>query len=116
MRLADTPAYLNFPGEAGHVRYGEGRHVGYRYYDAVDRKVSYPFGHGLSYTSFEHSPSGSTTRPATISSLTSCAEAPEAISRRCSTTPSNCECSDRSPCPGWPPWSAWRPMRACWQW
>lgn len=86
MRLADTPAYLNFPGEAGHVRYGEGLHVGYRYYDAVDRKVSYPFGHGLSYTSFEHSPSGSTTRPATISSLTSCAEAPEAISRRCSTT------------------------------
>lgn len=48
MRLADTPAYLNFPGEDGHVRYGEGLHVGYRYYDAVDRKVSYPFGHGLS--------------------------------------------------------------------
>ncbi|MBA3302812.1 MAG: fibronectin type III-like domain-contianing protein, partial [Acidimicrobiia bacterium] len=52
---ADTPAYLNFPGEDRHVRYGEGIHVGYRHYDAVDREVSYPFGHGLSYTMFEYS-------------------------------------------------------------
>jgi beta-glucosidase len=52
LRLEDTPAYLNFPGEAGHVRYGEGIFVGYRGYDALDRQVSYPFGHGLSYTSF----------------------------------------------------------------
>lgn len=54
-RLADTPAFLNFPGEDRHVRYGEGLHVGYRHYDAVDRDVSYPFGHGLSYTTFEYS-------------------------------------------------------------
>jgi beta-glucosidase len=53
-RLEDTPSYLNFPGEAGHVRYGEGVFVGYRGYDALDREVSYPFGHGLSYTSFEY--------------------------------------------------------------
>lgn len=33
LRLEDTPAYLNFPGEAGHVRYGEGIFVGYRGYD-----------------------------------------------------------------------------------
>jgi beta-glucosidase len=52
LRLEDTPSYLNFPGEAGHVRYGEGIFVGYRAYDALDRQVSYPFGHGLSYTSF----------------------------------------------------------------
>jgi beta-glucosidase len=54
LRLEDTPSYLNFPGEAGHVRYGEGVFVGYRGYDALDREVSYPFGHGLSYTSFEY--------------------------------------------------------------
>ncbi|CAN5792035.1 glycoside hydrolase family 3 C-terminal domain-containing protein [soil metagenome] len=54
LRLQDTPAYLNFPGEDRHVRYGEGIHVGYRYYDAVDREVSYPFGHGLSYTTFTY--------------------------------------------------------------
>ena len=52
LRLEDTPSYLNFPGEAGHVRYGEGIFVGYRGYDALDRQVHYPFGHGLSYTSF----------------------------------------------------------------
>ena len=54
LRLEDTPAYLNFPGEAGHVRYGEGIFVGYRGYDALDLQVSYPFGDGLSYTSFSY--------------------------------------------------------------
>jgi len=54
LRLEDTPSYLNFPGEAGHVRYGEGVFVGYRGYDTLDREVSYPFGHGLSYTSFSY--------------------------------------------------------------
>ena len=55
LRLEDTPAFLNFPGEAGHVRYGEGLFVGYRDYDARDAAVSFPFGHGLSYTTFEFS-------------------------------------------------------------
>ena len=54
LRLEDNPSYLNFPGEQGHVRYGEGVFVGYRSYDALDLPVSYPFGHGLSYTSFEY--------------------------------------------------------------
>ena len=54
LRLEDNSSYLNFPGEAGHVRYGEGVFVGYRGYDALGRDVSYPFGHGLSYTSFDY--------------------------------------------------------------
>ncbi|WP_432935668.1 glycoside hydrolase family 3 C-terminal domain-containing protein [Kribbella sp. CA-253562] len=54
LRLEDTPSYLNFPGEHGSVRYGEGVFVGYRGYDALGTAVSYPFGHGLSYTTFAY--------------------------------------------------------------
>ena len=42
LRLADTPAYINFPGEHGEVRYGEGLFIGYRYYDAKDSRCSSP--------------------------------------------------------------------------
>jgi beta-glucosidase len=54
LRLEDNPSYLNFPGEHGHVRYGEGVFVCYRGYDALRLPVSYPFGHGLSYTRFDY--------------------------------------------------------------
>ncbi|MFC8694888.1 glycoside hydrolase family 3 C-terminal domain-containing protein [Streptomyces parvus] len=55
LRLGDSPSHLSFPGEEGHVRYGEGVFVGYRGYDAAAREVAFPFGHGLSYTTFAYS-------------------------------------------------------------
>ena len=52
IRLQDNSSYLNFPGEESIVRYGEGIFIGYRAYDTLIQPVSYPFGFGLSYTSF----------------------------------------------------------------
>ncbi|QJD88234.1 glycosyl hydrolase [Cohnella herbarum] len=53
-QLEDNPSYLNFPGTDSKVEYREGIFIGYRYYDKKKMQVLFPFGHGLSYTSFEY--------------------------------------------------------------
>ncbi|MCR8641105.1 glycoside hydrolase family 3 C-terminal domain-containing protein [Paenibacillus sp. N1-5-1-14] len=55
LQLSDTPAYMFFPGESDRVEYREGIFVGYRYYDTKNMKPLFPFGHGLSYTTFSYS-------------------------------------------------------------
>jgi beta-glucosidase len=53
-RLADNPAYHNWPGENKTVVYGEGIYVGYRHYERVGIVPQFAFGHGLSYTTFAY--------------------------------------------------------------
>jgi beta-glucosidase len=55
-RLEDTPTYTDFPGENGKTYYGEGIFVGYRYYDKKKVAPMFPFGFGLSYTTFDYGP------------------------------------------------------------
>ena len=54
LRLQDTPCYLTFGGEHDKSVYAEGIFVGYRYYTSKDMRVLFPFGHGLSYTTFAY--------------------------------------------------------------
>ena len=51
-RLEDHPAFFNYPGENGRVQYGENLFIGYRHYDAAGVTPLFPFGFGLSYTTF----------------------------------------------------------------
>ncbi len=55
MTYADTPAKNNFPGNPATVEYRESVYIGYRYYEKANKAVRYPFGFGLSYTTFEYS-------------------------------------------------------------
>ncbi len=54
-KLSDTPCSLSFPGDRESVVYSEGVYVGYRYYDKKEMEVLFPFGHGLTYTTFRYS-------------------------------------------------------------
>jgi beta-glucosidase len=52
--MKQSPAYGNYPGDNLHVTYAEGIYVGYRYFDKQNVAPQFPFGHGLSYTSFDY--------------------------------------------------------------
>ncbi|PMD44931.1 glycoside hydrolase family 3 protein [Hyaloscypha variabilis F] len=54
-RLQDNPAFLNYRTERGRALYGEDVYIGYRYYEQLELPVLFPFGHGLSYTTFSFS-------------------------------------------------------------
>ncbi len=54
IRLEDNPSYLNYPGDGDVCSYAEDIYIGYRFYEKKNMAVRFPFGHGLSYTSFEY--------------------------------------------------------------
>ncbi len=55
VKYEDCPSASHFPGKKLTVEYREGPFIGYRYFDTANAAVTFPFGHGLSYTTFEYS-------------------------------------------------------------
>ncbi|KIX02398.1 uncharacterized protein Z518_08339 [Rhinocladiella mackenziei CBS 650.93] len=53
LKNEDNPAFLNYRSERNRAIYGEDVYIGYRFYEKTNKEVAFPFGHGLSYTSFE---------------------------------------------------------------
>lgn len=55
LEFSDNPTYGNYPGGPVTSEHRESVYIGYRYYDKADKQVLFPFGYGLSYTTFEYS-------------------------------------------------------------
>ncbi|WP_339316260.1 glycoside hydrolase family 3 C-terminal domain-containing protein [Paenibacillus sp. FSL R10-2734] len=55
IQYEDTPSYYHFPGKEVSIEYRESIYIGYRYYDSANKEVRFPFGYGLSYTTFKYS-------------------------------------------------------------
>lgn len=55
LALSDNSSYNYFPGTSVSVEHRESVYVGYKYYDTANKEVAFPFGFGLSYTTFEYS-------------------------------------------------------------
>ena len=55
LRFEDNPTYGNYPGGPVTSEHRESVYIGYRYYDTAEKEVLFPFGYGLSYTTFAYS-------------------------------------------------------------